>query len=120
MWKRSCAVGAVALAAAVTTPAFGAVWLSKITAHEIAVKATSETCRSVDWCVRSEVTPVKSCRRVRAHTVYCPIRFVTADGRHCTGLVTVKKTRTGRIDRGMAVPMNCGAGASAAATAVPV
>jgi hypothetical protein len=112
MWKRSCALGTVALAAVVTTPAFGAVWLSKTTAREIAVDVTSEACRSVDWCVRSRVAPVKSCRRVRSHTVYCPIAFVTADSHRCAGVVAVRKTRTGRIDRGMSVPMNCSAGSA--------
>jgi hypothetical protein len=120
MLKRCCVVGAVALAAIITAPAFGAVWLSKISAREIAVKVTSKTCRSIDWCVRSEVAPVKRCRRVRDHTIYCAITFVTADRRRCGGVVAVRKTRTGRLERGMAVPMNCGAGASPTGTDIPV
>jgi hypothetical protein len=107
MWKRSCAVGAVALAAAVPTPAIGAVWLSKNTAREIAVNVTSKSCRSVDWCFDFSVAPAEHCRRVRDNTVYCAIAFVTADHHRCAGVVAVKKTRTGRIDRGMAMPMNC-------------
>jgi hypothetical protein len=118
MLKRGCAVGAFALAATITAPASGAVWLSKTTAREIAVNVTSKTCRSFDWCVRSEVAPVKRCRRARDHTVYCAITFVTADHRRCGGVVAVRKTRAGRLDRGMAVPMNCGAGALPTGTPV--
>jgi hypothetical protein len=118
MCKRGCAVGAVVLAVAVATPAFGAVWLSKTTAHQVAVTVTSQTCRSVGWCVRFEVVPVNRCRRVR-NVVYCGIAFVTADRSRCPGVVAVNRTRAGRIDRGMAVPMNCGAGPLPSDPAVP-
>jgi len=111
MCKRVCAVGAIALAVAVATPAFGAVWLSKTRARQVAVSSTSQKCRSIAWCVDFEVVPVESCRRVRA-VVYCEIAFLTLDGRRCPGVVAVAKTPTGRIDRGMAVPMNCGAAPS--------
>ena len=107
MCKRACAVGVVAVAFAVTTPAFGAERLSKSTARQVAVSVASEKCRSLDWCVNAEVAPVKSCRRV-GDVVYCGIAFVTVDRVRCGGVVAVKKAPSGRIDHGMAVPMNCG------------
>ena len=111
MCKQVCAVGVVALAFAGTAPAFGAVRLSKRTARQVAVSVASEKCRSLDWCVNVEVAPAKSCRRVR-DVVYCGIAFVTIDRVRCGGVVAVKKAPTGRIDHGMAVPMNCGAAAA--------
>jgi hypothetical protein len=107
MRKRGCALGAVALAAVVTTPAFGAVWLSKTAAREIAVNVTAETCRTVEWCADFEVVPAERCRRVRDQTVYCAMAFVTADRHRCAGVVALKKMRTGLIDRGMSMPVNC-------------
>jgi hypothetical protein len=110
MCRRACVVGVVALALTVTTPAFGAMRLSKATARQVAVTVAAQRCRTLDWCVNVEVAPVKSCRRVR-DVVYCGIAFVTVDQVRCTGVVAVKKAPSGRIDHGMAVPMDCGAGA---------
>jgi hypothetical protein len=115
MSKTVCAVAAVALVAVattalvavVTTPAFGTAWLSKTTARRIAVDVTAQSCRTVDWCVAYDVVPVRRCRRHRDQRVSCAIAFRTADGRRCLGLATMKRTRGGQIDRGMAVPMNC-------------
>ncbi len=118
MGKRVLAVGAVALAFVVTAPTFGAVSLSKIKARQVAVRLASQTCRSFDWCVNVEVARAKSCRRVR-DVVYCGIAFVTVDRARCSGVVTVKQAPTGRIDRGMAVPMNCGAGGPFPDTGTP-
>jgi hypothetical protein len=110
MCRRVCVVGVVALALTVTTPAFGAMRLSKATARQVAVTVAAQKCRTLDWCVNVEVAPVNSCRRVR-DVVYCGIAFVTLDQVRCSGVVAVKKAPSGRIDHGMAVPMDCGAGA---------
>jgi hypothetical protein len=118
MGKRVCAVCAVALALAVTTPAFGGAQLSKHEARQAAVTLASQTCRSFEWCVNVEVARVKNCRRVR-DVVYCGIAFVTVDRVRCSGVVAVKKAPTGRIDRGMAVPMDCGAGGPSPVTGTP-
>jgi hypothetical protein len=109
MSRPGCAMAAVALSAVAATPAFGGVWFSKTTARGIAVKVTSDTCRTIDWCVGYRVASARRCRRVRDHTIYCPIAFVTADRRRCGGVVAVRKARGGRLDHGMAMPMNCSA-----------
>ena len=102
------------LAAAVTLAAMpatssAAVFLSKTQARRAALSVTARTCRIVSWCKGFEVVPARRCRRERPERVHCSIAFLTADLHRCRGLVVVSKTRTGRLDRGMAVPMNCGA-----------
>jgi hypothetical protein len=111
MCRRVCAVGVVALAFAVITPVSGAVWLSKTTARSVAFTLASQTCRSFDWCVNFEVATARGCHRAR-DVVYCGIAFVTVDRVRCGGVVAVKKVAGGRIDRGMAVPVDCGAAAA--------
>jgi hypothetical protein len=111
MRRRTGVTATVVLAAAVaTTPAFGAAWLSKATARSVAVRMSAETCSAIDWCKGYEVVSPRRCRRASGRAVYCRIVFITAGRDRCGGVVSVSKTRSGRIDRGMAVPMDCSAG----------
>ena len=103
----------MALAAVPAASAVAAVFLSKTQARRVAVTVTAQTCRVVPWCKGYTVVPAQRCSRERPSAVHCSIAFLTADRRRCRGLVVVAKRRTGRIDRGMAVPMNCGADAAA-------
>ena len=103
----------MALAAVPAASAVAAVFLSKTQARRVAVTVTAQTCRVVPWCKGYAVVPAQRCSRERPSAVHCSIAFITADRRRCRGLVVVAKRRTGRIDRGMAVPMNCGADAAA-------
>ena len=104
---------AVALAGIPATSAAAAVFLSKTQARRVAVTVTAQTCRIVPWCKGYTVVPAQRCSRERPSAVHCSIAFITADRHRCRGLVVVAKRRSGRIDRGMAVPMNCGADAAA-------
>jgi hypothetical protein len=114
MRTSSCAVALAAVAAAATlaAPASGAVWISKRAARAVAVDAASQTCRAVGWCKGSEVVPAPRCRRASDRTVYCRVAFLTADADRCGGVVAVSRTRRGRIERGMALPEDCSAGAA--------
>ena len=99
--------------AAVPATAVGAVFLSKAEARRAAVTVTARTCRVVPWCRGFEVVPARRCSRERPTRVHCAIAFITADRHRCRGLVVVAKRRTGRLDRGMAVPPDCSANAAA-------
>ena len=103
----------MALAGVTAPSALAAVFLSKTQARRVAVTVTAQTCRIVPWCKGYTVVPAQRCSRERPSAVHCSIAFITADRRRCRGLVFVAKRRTGRIDRGLAVPMNCGADAAA-------
>jgi hypothetical protein len=100
---------AFTLAAGPAIPAVGAVFLSKAQARRAAITVTARTCRIVPWCRGYEVVPARRCARERPARVHCAIAFLTADRHRCRGLVVVSKERTGRLDRGMAVPMDCSA-----------
>src|SRR4051794_23977347 len=108
MLRLSCAVATAAtLAVAPAGPAGGAVLLGKAEARRVAVTVAGEACRVVTWCRRSEVVPARRCVRERRNAVHCGIAFVTAGGRRCGGVVVVSKTAAGRLDRALAVPMDC-------------
>jgi hypothetical protein len=98
---------AIALAAVPATTAVGAVFLSKADARRAAVSVTARTCRVVPWCRGYAVVPARRCARERPDRVHCAIAFITGNRHRCRGLVVVSKSRTGRLDRGMAVPMDC-------------
>jgi hypothetical protein len=97
------------MATAVAAPAYGDARLAKTTAHRVAVEMSEQTCGALQWCKGYEVVRATSCRREHRRSVYCRITFLTAARDRCGGVVSVSKTRRGRIDRGMAVPMNCAA-----------
>jgi hypothetical protein len=101
------------LAAVPATTAVGAVFLSKAEARRAAVAVTARTCRAVPWCQGFEVVSARRCSRERPSRVHCAIAFITADRHRCRGLVVVAKSRTGRLARGMAVPMDCSGTAAA-------
>jgi len=118
MLRLSCAVATAAtLAVAPAGPAHGAVFLGKAEARRVAVTVAGQACRVVEWCRRSEVVPARRCVRERRSAVHCAIAFVTAGGRRCGGLVVVSKTARGRLDRALALPMDCAADDDATATA---
>jgi hypothetical protein len=98
---------AITLAVVPATTAVGAVFLSKTEAHRAAVTVTARTCRVVPWCRGYTVVPARRCARERSDRVHCAIAFITANRHRCRGLVVVAKRRTGRLARGMAVPMDC-------------
>jgi hypothetical protein len=105
------ALTALALASPAAAPAAStsAVRLSKRDAHRVAVRTTAATCRAVAWCTGYDVVPARRCRRAEHRTVYCAIAFITAQRQRCGGVVGVSRTRSGRLDRVMAVPQNCSA-----------
>jgi hypothetical protein len=107
MRRASCAAAMFVLAAVATTPAYGDALLRKSTARRVSVQVTSETCRVVQWCKGYEVVPARRCRREDQRAVYCRMWFITASRNRCGGLVSVSRTRAGRIDRGVAVPLDC-------------
>jgi hypothetical protein len=106
------ALTALALASPTAAPAAStsAVRLSKRDAHRVAVRATAATCRAVAWCRGYDVVPAARCRRDGRETVYCTIAFITTQGQRCGGMVGVRRTRRGRLDRVMAVPSDCSTG----------
>ena len=112
MRRSSCVAAALVMATAVAAPAYGDVRLAKRTAHRVAVQMSDQTCAALPWCKGYEVVRARRCRREHTRSVYCRITFFTAARDRCGGVVSVSKTRRGRIDRGMAVPMDCSAVAS--------
>jgi hypothetical protein len=101
----------LALAAPAEAPIAGTsvAWPSKGDARRVAVRATAATCRTVAWCTGYDVVPAHRCRRAEHRTVYCAIAFITAQRQRCGGVVGVSRTRRGRLDQVMAVPLNCSA-----------
>jgi hypothetical protein len=106
------AVLALASPAAVQADGSTAVRISKRDAHRVAVRATASACRVVEWCRDYDVVPARRCRRVKDETVYCAMAFITAQRKRCGGVVGVRRTRRGRVDRVMAVPQDCSGAAS--------
>jgi hypothetical protein len=107
--RLAAAFAAVALVSAVAAPAAdtSAAWPTKRAARRVAVRVTAATCREVAWCQGFYVVPAYHCRRAAHRTVYCAIAFVTAQRERCGGVVGVSKTRRGRLDNVMAVPLDC-------------
>jgi hypothetical protein len=105
------ALTALALASPAAAPAAStsAVRLTKRDAHRVAVRTTAATCRAVAWCTGYDVVPAHRCRRDERETVYCAIAFITTQRQRCGGVVGVSRTRSGRLDRVMAVPQKCSA-----------
>jgi hypothetical protein len=81
--------------------------VSRSEARRAAVRATAQTCGAVSWCEGYGVVPARRCRRAADGVVSCAMWFLTAREDRCGGVVTIKRARTGRLDIGMAVPMNC-------------
>jgi hypothetical protein len=108
------AVDPVIRIACMTTAAF-ALWVAPVAAAGVsrddarraAVRASAQTCEAVHWCAGYGVVSARRCRRARDQTVSCAMWFLTARDDRCRGLVSVKRARGGRLDVGMAVPMNC-------------
>jgi hypothetical protein len=105
------ALTALALASPAAAPAAStsAVRLTKRDAHRVAVRTTAATCRAVAWCTGYDVVPAHRCRRDERETVYCAIAFITTQRQRCGGVVGISRTRSGRLDRVMAVPQKCSA-----------
>jgi hypothetical protein len=102
---RIAGVTAAALTLSAATAA--AAGVSSADARRAAVRASARTCAVVPWCKGYGVVPARRCRRARDQAVSCAMWFLTARDDRCGGLVTVKRARSGRLDVGMAVPMNC-------------
>jgi hypothetical protein len=104
-------LAALALAAPALAPTIStsAAWPSKHDARRVAVRDTAASCRALAWCTGYDVVPAHRCRRAEHQTVYCAIAFITATRQRCGGVVGVSRTRSGRLDRVMAVPQNCSA-----------
>jgi hypothetical protein len=100
---------ALAAPALAPTTSTSAAWPSKHDARRVAVRDTAASCRAVAWCTGYDVVPARRCRRAEHRTVYCAIAFITATRQRCGGVVGVSRTRSGRLDRVMAVPQNCSA-----------
>jgi hypothetical protein len=109
MTRSTCVAAVVVLAAVMAAPAYADARLAKRTAHRVAVEMSMRTCDALAWCKDYEVVRAARCRREHSRSVFCRITFFTAARDRCGGVVSVSKTRRGRIDRGMAVPMNCSA-----------
>jgi hypothetical protein len=107
MRTRSCVAAALVMATVAAAPAYGDVRLAKTTARRVAVEMSGQTCGALPWCKDYEVVRASRCRREHIRSVYCRVTFFTAARDRCGGVVSVSKTRRGRIDRGMAVPMDC-------------
>jgi len=112
MRRSSCVAAAVVMATVAATPAYADARLAKTTAHRVAVQVSDQTCSALQWCKGYEVVRAPRCRREHVRSVYCRVTFFTAARDRCGGVVSVSKTRRGRIDRGMAVPMDCSAAAA--------
>jgi hypothetical protein len=80
--------------------------VSRTDARRAAVRASARTCDAVPWCDGYGVVAAERCRHVPGGVVTCAMWFLTAAGERCGGVVTVKQG-SGRLDIGMAVPMNC-------------
>jgi hypothetical protein len=100
---------AFAAPAPAPTTSTSAAWPSKHDARRVAVRDTAASCRALAWCTGYDVVPAHRCRRAEHQTVYCAIAFITATRQRCDGVVGVSRTRSGRLDRVMAVPQNCSA-----------
>jgi hypothetical protein len=100
---------ALAAPALAPTPSTSAAWPSKHDARRVAVRDAAAGCRALAWCTGYDVVPAHRCRRAAHQTVYCAIAFITARRQRCGGVVGVSRTRSGRLDRVMAVPQNCSA-----------
>ena len=109
MRRRTCVAAAMIVATVAAAPAHADARLAKTTAHRVAVELSERTCGALQWCKGYEVVRASRCRREHHRSVYCRITFLTAARDRCGGVVSVSKTRRGRIDRGMAVPMDCSA-----------
>jgi hypothetical protein len=104
---------ALFVTAAVLMPAAvadAAASLTRTEARRAALRASAQTCGAVPWCDGYGVVSAQRCRRGADGAVMCPMWFLTARDDRCGGLVTIKRGRAGRLDVGMAVPMDCAAG----------
>jgi hypothetical protein len=109
MRRWTCAAAVLVMTAVLAAPAYGDARLAKTTAHRVAIEMSEQTCGALQWCKGFEVVSATRCRREHRRSVLCRITFFTAARDRCGGVVSVSKTRRGRIDRGMAVPMDCSA-----------
>jgi hypothetical protein len=101
----ACSSVVIALLLAAPGEAAGGVALTKARARSEAVEAARGTCAVTPWCRRWAVEPARSCARRSSRRVDCTIRFRPAEGRWSSGLVIVTRTRRGRLDVGVAVPI---------------
>jgi hypothetical protein len=97
------ALAVVALAAPAASSA--ATTLTKTRARAAAVQVARETCSAMPWCRGFAVEPARRCARRSSRRVDCTIRFRGVSGRSSAGLVIVTRTRVGRIEVGVAVPI---------------
>jgi hypothetical protein len=108
MTRRSTAQVIAAIVAGATLAsvdaAGAAVALTKTRARMVAVDAARRTCGVTPWCKTTQVERARACRRASSRTVFCDVRFLTADGRPSAGVVSVSR-RGGRLEVGMAVPI---------------